>query len=361
MPLKQTPFYPLHQDSGARMGEFAGWDMPIQYPQGILAEHQQCRTSAALFDTSHMGEFVFKGDIEKSGLAQAVTFPVQQLPVGRCRYGLMLNESGGILDDLIIYRISPDELFIVVNAGTIEKDFHNLQAHLSSGTITNISADTAKLDLQGPASRDILTPLLPAAADLRYFHHVSTQWNGQNILLSRTGYTGELGFELYGSPALLIDIARVLTSAPEVCWAGLGARDVLRLEVGYPLYGHDMDENTHPLACGLDAFVDMQHSFTGRDALHRYQSEGILTTRIAFRTTSRRSPRSHFTLLGNDHEIGQVSSGTYSPQTGSGIGIGLADKNWNKPGLDIKISDGKSAIDAVVCTLPFYTGGSLRK
>ncbi len=363
MSLKSTPFHDRHLSQGAKMGPFAGWDMPIQYPQGILAEHRQCRESAALFDTSHMGEFVFRGDIRASGLEQAVTFPVHQLEIGRCKYGLMLNSTGGIIDDLIIYRKAQDELFIVVNAGTIDKDFSNLKSHINhQGTLENISDSTAKLDLQGPMSRDILTGLVgESISGLKYFRHQTIQWQGQPLLISRTGYTGELGFELYGSHALLQDLADRILSDSRVSWAGLGARDVLRLEVGYSLYGSDMDDTTNPLECGLESFVDMTHSFTGKSALEKSLADGLKTTRVAFRTTSRRAPRSHFSIEAEGQTIGTVTSGSFSPMTGTGIGIGIVDKKWNKPGDSIKISDGKSSMDAVLCSLPFYGEGSVRK
>ncbi len=363
MTLKQTPFYQYHQDLGAKMGPFAGWDMPIQYKDGILAEHRQCRESVAVFDTSHMGEFLFKGDIAASGIEQAVTFSIQDLAIGRCKYGLMLNDQGGIIDDLIIYRMAADELFIVVNAGTIDKDYGNLHQHIKDDSkLENISDKTAKLDVQGPLSYTVLSTILDDdISTLKYFQNRRISLYNEPAIISRTGYTGELGYELYASAPVLQRLWGALMLDERVAPAGLGARDVLRLEMGYSLYGSDMDDHANPLEYGLADFVDMNKDFSGKAALEQFIQNGLTMDRVAFQTLSRRSPRSHFDIVVNGQAVGTVTSGTYSPLTGTGIGIGIMPRNLIESGNVISVVNGNTSIEAEIVDLPFYEQGSARK
>ncbi|CAG0942054.1 partial aminomethyltransferase, partial [Anaerolineae bacterium] len=195
--LKNTPLFAEHEKLKALMAPFGGWHMPIQY-EGIIAEHRWCREKAALFDICHMGEFHFKGDIVASGLEDVFTFSVKSIPVGRSRYGFLLNEKGGVIDDLIVFRLAEDEVMVVVNAATIAKDFAAISARLSGGEFRDISAATGKLDLQGPLSREVLTGVVgPEIAAIPYFKFIRTKVLGVDAIVSRTGYTGELGYEVF--------------------------------------------------------------------------------------------------------------------------------------------------------------------
>jgi aminomethyltransferase len=343
------------------MAPFGGWDMPIQY-EGILAEHRACREKAALFDICHMGEFRYKGDIAAGGLEDVFTFSVASIPVGRSRYGFLLNEAGGIVDDLIVFRVDDDEAMIVVNAATAPNDFAVIKSRLPGGAhFEDISAATGKLDLQGPMSRDVLMSLLGRdVASVPYFRFVETDVLGSPAIVSRTGYTGELGFEIFLPAAKVVELWDTLLTYPSVKPAGLGARDLLRLEVGYSLYGNDLDETITPFEAGLDAFVNLDKRFVGKEALLAQRQAGLSRAKVAFKVGSRRSPRHHYEIWSGDARVGTVTSGAFSPMLGCGVGIGLVDPRFAAPGTPLSIRHGNVAMDAAACTLPFYAGGSLR-
>ncbi|MDD5680635.1 MAG: glycine cleavage system aminomethyltransferase GcvT, partial [Candidatus Omnitrophica bacterium] len=255
--LKYTPLKDEHIKLNARMAPFAGWYMPIQY-EGIIAEHNHTRNAASLFDICHMGEFYLKGSATGTGLENMFSFSVKDMPVGKCRYGAMLNGKGGVIDDLIVYRLSQEEWMIVVNAGTIDKDVAQIKANLKKGAhFENRSSATAKLDLQGPLSRDIVSKLInPDIAKLKYYTFNYFDILGEKNIISRTGYTGELGYELYISSGKAIELWNFLLRDKKLKPAGLGARDTLRLEMGYTLYGQDVDDTTTPLEANLEKFID---------------------------------------------------------------------------------------------------------
>ncbi len=358
--LKMTPLCQEHQRMKALMAPFGGWQMPIQY-EGIIAEHKWCRERAALFDICHMGEFLFRGDIQASGLEEVFTFSVKSIPVGRSRYGFLLNEQGGIIDDLIVFRLADDEVMIVVNAATIANDFAVIEGRLRRGTFENISAATGKLDLQGPLSREVLVKVFgPAIGQLPYFKFSKMSILGAEAIVSRTGYTGELGYEIFLSAAKVVELWQMLLTDERVKPAGLGARDVLRLEVGYSLYGSDIDETTTPLEAGLGAFVDFAKEFTGKAALLKQQQEGVQRLKVAFRANSRRSPRHHYEICCEGAPIGSVSSGVFSPMLGCGVGIGYVKPAVAAMGAPLTIRHENVSMEATVVELPFYKGGSLR-
>jgi aminomethyltransferase len=360
--LKQTPLFPEHQRLGAQIAPFGGWLMPIQYT-GILAESKWCREAAGLFDISHMGEFYFKGDFQASGLDRLFSCPLAKIAPGRGRYGFLLNAAGGIIDDLIIFRLSADELMIVVNAATTEKDFQAIRTGLRGDCVfTDISDATAKLDLQGPLSREILVKFLgEGILDLPYFGFKKMDVFGTEAIVSRTGYTGELGYEIYLNSAAIMECWRRLLADQRVEPAGLGARDVLRLEMGYSLYGSDIDESITPIEAGLGQFVDFSKDFVGRDALVRLQQQGPARIRVAFRVNSRRSPRHDYRIFHGDIPVGHVTSGVFSPMLGCGIGIGYVSPESAVPGTSLVIRHETISLEATVVELPFYTQGSLRK
>lgn len=360
--LKQTPLFREHRDLGAQVAPFAGWLMPIQY-SGILAETRWCRESAALFDISHMGVFSFRGDFEKTGLEKIFCFGLATIPVGRCRYGFLLNEAGGIIDDLVVFRISGDELMMVVNAGTTDKDFRAIGTWLGGDALfEDISAATGKLGIQGPLSRTVLESVCGVdATGLPFFGVKKTDIFGSEAVVSRTGYTGELGYEIYGENDTIVECWRRLLADERVKPAGLGARDVLRLEMGYSLYGSDIDETTTPIEAGLEQFVDFTKDFIGRDALVRQRQNGPERLKTAFRVNSRRSPRHDYRIFYNGLEVGHVTSGVFSPTLGCGVGMGYVRPDAAAPGTQLVISHDTTSMEAVVTELPFYKGGSLKK
>ncbi|MSN24358.1 MAG: glycine cleavage system aminomethyltransferase GcvT [Geobacter sp.] len=355
-----TPINSRHRDLKALMAPFGGWDMPIQY-EGIIAEHAWCRQKAALFDICHMGEFLFQGDFESGGLEDVFTFSVKTIPVGRSRYGFLLNEQGGIIDDLIVFRLAEDKVMVVVNAATAPNDFDAIKQRLRGGTFTNITDQTGKLDIQGPLARDVMVAALGGqVAAIPYFKFITMDILGVEAIVSRTGYTGELGYEIFIPAEKVCQLWDLLLQDERVKPAGLGARDVLRLEVGYSLYGSDIDEVTTPLEAGLGAFVNFDKNFVGKDALLKQKETGITRQKIAFQVSSRRSPRHHYEIFSGDRQIGAVTSGVFSPMLGCGIGIGFAESGDYPLGTQLTIRHERVSMEAVVCEVPFYGGGSLR-
>jgi aminomethyltransferase len=344
------------------MAPFGGWLMPIQY-ESIIAEHRGCRESAALFDTCHMGRFLFTGDIAASGIERLFSFRLDTIPVGRCRYGFLLNEQGGILDDLTVYRLATDRLMMVVNAGPEKKDFAAIRAGLGGNPLfEDLTGHAGKLDLQGPRSRDVLAELAgDEINDIPFFGFRTLTILGADAIVSRTGYTGELGYEIYLGDDRVIDLWRLLLEDTRVRPAGLGARDLLRLEMGYSLYGNDLDETTTPLEAGLERFVDFSKDFTGRDALVRRQTEGPSRLRTAFQVSSRRSPRHGYEILCRGDMVGAVTSGAFSPMLGCGVGLGYVSPDCSKIGTLLEIRHEEVSLEATVVELPFYRGGSLRR
>jgi aminomethyltransferase len=363
--LKRTPLYDEHVALKASMVPFGGWQMPVQY-EGILAEYTQTRQAATLFDTSHMGEFLIEGDCEKTGFEHIVTMRLNDMPLKTSRYGMLLNEQGGVIDDLIVFRIARDQWFCVVNGGTIDKDARHIKEKLRpSAKFSNISMDLGKLDLQGPLSRDILKQYIPTIEKLNYFAFDYFDLLGENVLVSRTGYTGELGYEIFFPWDKIVDCWRTLLTHKEVKPAGLGARDVLRLEMGYSLYGHELSDTITPLEAGLSRFVDFEKDFIGKPALLTQKEQGIPRRLIGFTSTSRKSPRADNPLWSADKKmIGTVTSGSFSPAVGTGIGLGLiasaaSEANFAK-GAKIFFGEENNFNEAVISERIFYKKGSLK-
>jgi aminomethyltransferase len=359
--LKATPLRAHHEGLKALMAPFGGWLMPIQYT-GIIAEHKWCREQAALFDICHMGEFIFQGDIVADGLEDVFTFSVQGIPVGRSRYGFLLNDQGGVIDDLIVFRLAEDQVMIVVNAATIDNDFAVIRSRLKDASkLSDISNQTAKLDLQGPLSREILVGLFgPEIAAVPFFKFIKTTILGVDAIVSRTGYTGELGYEIFLPAHKVCELWELLLKDLRVAPAGLGSRDLLRLEVGYSLYGSDLDEATTPLSAGLSSFVNLNKEFVGKKALLEEQQAGAARVKVAFRVASRRAPRHHYEIFQNGALVGSVTSGAFSPMLGCGIGLGYLKPEAAALGTKLVIRHERVEMDAEIVELPFYSGGSLR-
>ena len=353
--LQKTPLYESHVALGAKIAPFGGWLMPIQY-EGILAEHEYTRRVVSLFDICHMGEFLLQGDVVLSGLDRIVTQNIVSMPVGSCRYGFMLNEAGGVLDDLVVYRLKKDSWMLVVNAATIAGDEANLRKYLSKDAkLENISAKTGKLDVQGPDSQEILQSIFgDDIKKLNYYTFANFTFGKESCIISRTGYTGELGFEIYISADRVVELWDFLLATKRIKSAGLGCRDTLRLEMGYPLYGHDLDLNHTPLAAGFAKFVDLSKDFVGKPALLAEQKNGFKEHLVCFKGNSRRAPRQGFTIFDGQNRVGTVTSGSFSPSLLVGIGMGYVSGNY-KIGDQLVIKDSNIEIPIVIVKKPFYT------
>ncbi len=351
--LKRTALFDKHKELNARNVGFCGWEMPVSYT-GVIKEHYACRNEAALFDISHMGEFFYEGDIANSGINNACTTDFVKLPIGKCKYGFLLNEKGGVIDDLIVYKLDDARLMFVVNAARIDVDFEQIKSHIKSGKFENRSNEVSKIDIQGPKSKELLQKLaLFDLGELKFFGFKQSGLLNAPAIISRTGYTGELGYELYVSndtAPKLWDKLIELGATP----AGLGARDVLRLEKGYSLYGHELNEETTPAEAGIDMFVQYDsHDFTGKEALLKQKEQGVSKKIIAFTTNSKRSPRDGFEIYQNGEKIGVVTSGTYSPSVGSGIGLGFVDMNLYDKEANLEIKSERGSMPIYRAKLPF--------
>ncbi|MFH1552873.1 MAG: glycine cleavage system aminomethyltransferase GcvT [Candidatus Omnitrophota bacterium] len=354
--LKNTPIYSRHLEAGAKMVPFSGWNMPVQYT-GIIEEHIHTREKAGLFDICHMGEFSLKGPSVQKELNRLVTCRVDDMPVGRCRYGFLLNDNGGIIDDLIVFKTAPEEFMLVVNAGTVEKDKRWIETHIAYGTAFSDESDnTAKLDLQGPSSGEVLGQLIgrPIIEGIKRYYFTNIEIKGVNVLLSRTGYTGELGYELFFSKEYAVEIWDTLSGFEGVKPVGLGARDTLRLEMGYSLYGNDIDEDHTPFEANLTKFVFLEKDFIGREALLRQKEQGIERILTGFMCEGRRSARKHFTVLVDEMDAGEVTSGAFSPCLKKGIGVCYINKGAASGGREVTLTDGKAALKAFVKSIPVY-------
>jgi len=358
--LQQTPLFYQHEKLGAKLAPFGGWLMPIQY-SGIIEEHNWVRKSAGLFDICHMGEFMLKADLTKSNFSNLVTINLEEMPKGSCRYGFMLNQQGGIIDDLLVYKISSAEWMLVVNAATSDGDFAHLKKSLTGDVkLENVSRTLGKLDLQGPFSSLVLAELAgPGIKSLNYYTFDYFNLLGEKIIISRTGYTGELGYELYMPNSKIVQLWEKLLSDERVKPIGLGARDTLRLEMGYSLYGQDIDKNTTPLEARLGYFVDWNKEFIGKPVLIKQKEDALARRMIYFIADSRRSPRHNYRIIYKNNDAGRVTSGSFAPSLGSGIGMGYVGSEISI-GEQIVLSEGAISINAKVTNKPFYKNGSAK-
>ncbi len=351
---KRTPLYSEHQKLNARFTEFGGWDMPVFY-SSIIEEHHAVRTHAGLFDTSHMGEFLVSGPNSVPFMENLVPGSMADLPAGKARYTQLLNEEGGIVDDLIVYRRGHDFL-LVVNASNSDKDLAWINDHKTPGvTVEDISDRICLLALQGPGAEKILQPLV--REDLKSigsFHFISAIFNtaaSEFSIVARTGYTGEDGFEIFLSPEAAGPIWQKLIEAGAVP-CGLGCRDTLRLEACMPLHGNDIDDKTTPLEAELNWTIVWGKEFLGKDALLNQKCTGIQRHFAAFILESG-IPRSHCDIVVEGKKAGMVTSGTFSPTLKKGIGIGYTDHKL-EPGQKIGVVVHGQTKSADVVKKPFY-------
>ena len=359
--LKRTPLYEEHRALGARLVEFSGWEMPVQY-SSILDEHRAVRTHAGLFDVSHMGEFKVEGPGALAFLQHLVPNDVSRLAIHQALYTQLCLPDAGTIDDLIIYRLADMHYMLVVNAGNIDKDYAWVEEqakHFKDVHLTNQSDTTALLALQGPEAQTILQPLTEVdLSSIRYYHCEPGMVDGINCIISRTGYTGEDGFELYCAP---VDVAKLwndLLAAGKdkgLLPAGLGARDTLRLEAGYCLYGHELDEQTNPLEAKLGWTVKFDKGdFIGRDALLKVKERGPKRKLIGIEMVERGVSRNGYTIYDNDRQIGTLTSGAPSPTLNKNIGMGYVEAQHAIVRNTVQIDIRGKRTAAQIVALPFY-------
>ena len=375
--LKRTPLFAAHQKLGARLVEFGGWEMPVQY-SSIMDEHLAVRKAAGLFDISHMGELRFTGPGALAFLNQCLTNDLRKLNVGLAQYTLMCNEAGGVIDDLYAYRTGEQEFLLVVNASRIEADVAWLEKRLaawpqrSQVVFENASDRFGAVALQGPRAVEFIDACFPGpstggtqvarASELLKNQFGVFSLNGKTVYLARTGYTGEDGFEVI-APAEIVESIwdKLLAVGHAYCLqpAGLGARDTLRTEVCYPLYGHELDEHTTPLEAGLGSFVALEKGdFVGRAVLVDQKAKGVAKKCVAFKLAEKAAPpRPHYPIWSsgaNPAKVGEVVSGTQSPSLGTGIGMGYVPAALAKAGSSIEIEVRGRRVPALIVTKPIY-------
>ncbi len=358
--LQQTVLHDRHLAAGARIGPFAGFEMPIQYQGGIVEEHQAARRRAALFDTCHMGEFLVVGEGALRDLQRLLTCPLANLRQGRCRYSLMCNEQGGVIDDLLVYRLAEDQFMLVVNAAGRRRDWQWLREQVGAETRLIDQSDTvAKIDLQGPLAPSIAESVLEhSIRDLVYFAFHENLYQGEDLLVSRTGYTGEIGFEFYCSTGLagaLWDDCLRQGATP----AGLGARDTLRLEMGMPLYGHELHDQRNAAEAGLGRAIADDRWFVGADqirnpSLSRQKLRGLALN-------DRRAARAGDPVLAVDGRtvLGTVTSGSFAPSLGYAVALAYIDRAAAIVGDPVLIG-GRRQLSGKIVSPPFYREGTAR-
>ncbi len=356
---RKTPFHRIHQESRAKLIDFFGWEMPLSY-SGVLDEHEAVRSAAGLFDISHMGRLRFSGKNAPGLLQRLLTRDVEKLAAGSAAYSVICNPEGGILDDVVVYRESAHEFLVVVNAGNREKIWawcgqnaggQGRESELAMGDQTD---QLAMLALQGPAAYEILGETRPAKA----WRFERKRLFDREVMLAHTGYTGEPGVEIFIEAAAGPPLWRKIMEKGEkkgLKPAGLGARDTLRLEKGYPLYGNDIDEQTTPLEAGLGWVVDMaKPDFIGKAALQKQQQSGLEKKLVGFRLLQPGVPRKGYTIYSNGKQIGKVTSGNMSPMLHQGIGMGYVCSGYWEPETELLIEIRNKVIPAVVVKPPFY-------
>ncbi|MFA7159328.1 MAG: glycine cleavage system aminomethyltransferase GcvT [Kiritimatiellia bacterium] len=361
----RTPLYDEHVRLGARMVPFAGWEMPLLY-RGIIPEHVHTRTKVSVFDICHMGEFDLSGPDAEADLERLLTQSVRAIAPGACAYGYLLDDSGGVLDDLICYRFSSDKFWLVVNASTAPGDAAWIRSHLSPGTVfKDISAGTAKLDIQGPQARAAVEEALGLRLpDLAYFHFQPLAISGVECILSRTGYTGEFGYELYLPSAKVQEYWRKLLAPGKILPAGLGARDTLRVEMGFSLYGHELSRAMTPAGAARGKkFIDLEKSFIGKEAVLKVLGDENAMELAGFRLEGRMAARPEDAIYegpGSARKVGAVTSGLFAPSLNVAVALGYVGRPFAAPGRKLCVKSRGKDLALEVVKLPFYKDGTAR-
>jgi aminomethyltransferase len=356
---KTTPLYEEHLRRGAKVIPFGGWLMPVQY-SSIVDEHQAVRKNVGIFDISHMGQFIVSGDGAGKWLNTMLTNNIERLETGQGQYTFLLNESGGIIDDLIVYRTAPNEFLLVVNAARTEEDFVWLMQHLKGSALTNRSVDFGGVAIQGPRVVELFQQLLDRDAELPPRNHIQNfELNAMPISIARTGYTGEDGVEVFFRAQDAVQFWSTTLEKGEPLGlkpCGLGARDTLRLEMCYPLNGSDLSPEHNPIEAGLAFFVDLSKPhFIGREKLVRDKEQGPSQKLAPFRMTGKTPPpRPHYLVFQNGTRIGEVTSGTLSPSLNYGIGMAYLPTAQAKIGTELEIEIRGQKFPAIIEKKPFY-------
>jgi aminomethyltransferase len=353
--MQQTPLHGEYAASGGKVVDFHGWALPVQF-QGIVQEHLHVRAKAGLFDCSHMGEFILEGAEAIAAFDRLVYSDMVKLRVGLCRYSALLNTQGGIIDDCVGLKLDENTLYLVTNAGPLD-EVDALLAPL--GAVRNISAETAKIDLQGPLSRAILLELGFDIADLKYWNGRRTTWQGHDMVVTRAGYTGELGYELFLPAAAGPLLWRALVAHPDVAPCGLGARDTLRTEVGYPLNGEDLAPDRTPLESGMGRFIAWDTEFPGKAELEKQRDANVYEVLVAIRSLDRRAPRHGFEIRQGDEVVGLVTSGTFGPSVAAGVGLARVKQSVAASGT--ALTAGPRALPIEIADIPIYKNGTCRQ
>lgn len=358
--LEQTPLYALHRERGARMVRFAGYEMPARY-QGIIAEHLHARESAALFDVSHMGQVILRGEDVAVALETLVPGDFQELPVGKARYTVLTNDRGGIIDDLMVTH-GGDHLFLILNAACKDKDLAHIEAHIGGRCKIELLSDRALLALQGPAAVDVLARLAPPCRHMLFMTGATLTLADVPCFVIRSGYTGEDGFEISVPAEEAERLARLLLDEPEVRLAGLGARDSLRLEAGFCLYGNDIDETTTPVEAALSWAIGKRRraegGFPGAAVIARQLAEGVERKRVGLRAEGKIPARAHAPITESDGAeggpvIGEVTSGGYGPTVRGPVAMGYVKAERARSDTPVSLMVRGKALAARVAKLPF--------
>ena len=357
---QRTPLYDRHVELGGKIVEFGGFELPIQYPSGVTKEHMAVREQAGLFDVSHMGEFIIEGPGAAEYLEHILTNVYDNLAVGRVRYGILCDEDGGVLDDLIVYRLGDEKFMAVPNAANRAQDFEWFEAHLpeSGVTLTDVSDETGLLALQGPASKEILSSLVDE--ELLPAKYYSAVWDvpllGAEVIISRTGYTGEFGYEIYVPAEHTVAVWDALLEAGAehgLIPCALGARDTLRLEAGMPLYGHEMDTTTTPLETDLGFAVKMDKpDFIGKAGIEA--ALPLTRKRVGLEVEGKGIVREHSDLFVGDEQVGRTTSGTKVPYLGKAVAMGYVDIAHAEVGTALEADVRGKRVPVEVVALPFY-------
>jgi len=362
--LKKTPLNDLHRELGGRMVEFGGWDMPVQYAAGTLTEHLRTRTHAGLFDVSHMGEIDVRGPEAIPFVNKITSNDASKLIDGQAQYSALTTPQGTVIDDLLVYRFAEDHLLLVVNAGTTDKDWEWISSHQSGEAVKlqNVSAEYCQIALQGPDAISILQTLTETPlAEIKYYHFVRGAVDGVDSLISRTGYTGEDGFEVYAAPNKAGQLWKKMLDAGNfgsdkgVLPCGLAARNTLRLEAGMCLYGHEIDEATTLLEANLGWITKLNKGdFIGREALATQKQEGIKRKLVGFEVTDRGIARDGQDVLIEGSHVGKVTSGSPAPFLKKNIGMAYVPFDFAKVDQKIEIDVRGKPVSARIVPLPFY-------
>jgi aminomethyltransferase len=362
--LRKTPLNDAHRALGGKMVDFGGWDMPVQYPAGVIEEHLRTRTHSGLFDVSHMGEIWVEGEDAIPFVNRLTTNDVTKLVDGQAQYSALTNDNGGVVDDLLVYRFGPEKLLLVVNASTTDKDWEWITSHKSDDriTLTNASSDYCQIAVQGPDALSILQKLTDTPlSEIKYYHFTTGKVDGVESIISRTGYTGEDGFEIYAKSQFAEQLwDRLLESGNfnsenGILPCGLAARNTLRLESGMSLYGHELSDEISPLEANLGWITKFQKGdFTGREKIADQKESGLQRKLVGFEMVDRGIARDDYPVYIGDNKVGYVTSGSPAPYLKKNIGLAFVPVEFANVGQEIRIDVRGKLLAAKIVTTPFY-------